>query len=113
MRHTELASTGVRIHVEDFVDDGVEFHEPGIFSQVVFWLAQKCIFLTIATMNCDFSRPCESLHDINVIQEICNIPILGNPGMMNRGRIGYDRKSEGSGGTADDGSWLSKMSGEV
>ena len=79
MSHTELASTGVRIHVEDFVDDGVEVHEPGIFSQVVFWLAQKWIFLTIATMNCDFSRSCESPHDINVIQEICDIPTLGNP----------------------------------
>lgn len=67
MRHTELASAGVGIHVEDFVDDGVEVHEPGIFSQVVFWLAQKCVFLTIATMNCDFPRLCERLHDINVI----------------------------------------------
>lgn len=86
MRHTELASTGVRIHVEDFVDDGVEVHEPGIFPQVVFWLAQKCIFLTIATMNCDFSRPCESLHDINVIQEICNIPTLGNSGINEQGK---------------------------
>jgi hypothetical protein len=67
VRHTELASARVGIHVEDFVDDGVEIHKPGVFSQVVLWLSQERVSLAIAAMNCDFSRFCKRLHDVNLI----------------------------------------------
>ena len=39
VERTELSSARVRVHVEDLVDDGVEIHEPRIFSQVVLWFA--------------------------------------------------------------------------
>lgn len=70
MRHTELASTRVGIHIKDFVDDGVETHEPSIFSQVILWLAQECVSLTIATMNRDFARFCKRLHNLYIIRDI-------------------------------------------
>jgi hypothetical protein len=68
---TELASARVGIHIEDFVDDGVEIHESSIFSQVILWLAQECVCLTIAAMNCDFARFCERLHDLYLVRDIC------------------------------------------
>lgn len=76
MRHigrTELASTRVGIHIEDLVDDGVKIHESGVFSQVIFWLAQECICLTIAAMDRDFARFCERLHDLYLVCDICKV----------------------------------------
>jgi hypothetical protein len=67
MRRTELPSARVGIRVQYFVNDGVEIHEPGIFSQVVLWLAQECVCLTITPMNCDFARFCKRPHDVDVI----------------------------------------------
>ena len=67
VRHTELASARVGIHVENFVYDGVEIHEPRILSQVVLWLSQERVSLAIAAKNCDFSRFCKRLHDVNLI----------------------------------------------
>jgi hypothetical protein len=66
-RHTELASARVGIHIEDFIDDGVEVHEPGVFSQVILWLSQERVSLTIGIMNGDFSRFCKRLHNVNLI----------------------------------------------
>lgn len=59
MRPTELASARVRIHIENFVDDRVEVHEPSVFSQIVLRFAQECVCLAVATMNGDFTRLCE------------------------------------------------------
>ena len=70
MRRTELASTRVGIHIKDFVDDGVETHESGVFSQVILWLAQECISLTIAAMNRDFARFGKRPHDVYLICDI-------------------------------------------
>jgi hypothetical protein len=70
MRRTELASTRVGIHIKDFVDDGVEIHESGIFSQVILWLAQECVSLAIAAMNRDFAGFCKRLHDVYLICDI-------------------------------------------
>lgn len=39
VERTELPSARVGVHVEDLVDDGVEIHEPRIFSQIVLWFA--------------------------------------------------------------------------
>jgi hypothetical protein len=39
VERTELSSARVGVHVEDLVDDGVEVHEPCIFSQVILWFA--------------------------------------------------------------------------
>lgn len=70
MMRTELAATRIGIHIKDFVDDGVETHESGIFSQVILWLAQECVSLTITAMNRDFARFCKRLHDFNLICDI-------------------------------------------
>ncbi len=59
IEHTELASARVRIHIENFVDDGVEVHEPSILSQVVLRFAQERICLAVATVNGDFTRLCQ------------------------------------------------------
>ena len=79
IRHTELASARVGIHIEDFVDDGIIIHESGIFSQVILWLAQECVSLTIAAMNRDFARFCERLHDIYLVCDICNFCFVRHP----------------------------------
>ena len=68
--HTELTSTRVGIHIENFVDNGIETHESGIFSQVILWLAQECVSLTIAAMDRDFAGFCERLHDVYLVCDI-------------------------------------------
>lgn len=70
MRRTKLTSPRVGIHIKDFVDDGVEIHESGIFPQVILWLAQERVSLTIAAMNSDFARFCKRPHDFYLIGDI-------------------------------------------
>ena len=75
MGPTELASTRVRVHIENLVDDRVEVHKPSIFSQVVLRFAQESVCLAVATMDGDFTRFCERFHNFNFVGKTCNVSI--------------------------------------
>lgn len=111
MKPTELTSARVRVHIEDFVDDGVEIHEPRVFSQVILWFAQECVRLVVAAMNCDFTRFCKGLHNINFIREACNF-VVTDPRIDNQGSLNYYGMLEDLGGMAGGENLSSRTSGE-
>ena len=67
---TKLPPSRLGVGLQQFIDDGVEIHQPGVFSKIVLGFTEEHVRLSVRPANRDLARFRKRTHDFDVVRKL-------------------------------------------